>query len=224
MSKSNELKHPNNNQTKSGCQVRAYIFSRVWHLDLASLHILWLRFSVAVLLDGCSRKLLRLTVYRGAPTTDDMIQLMRDASAEYGCPDFLITDHGCQFRSAFRDALRAFGIRHVRGKVRCPSFNGKAERFIRTLRGYLRRSLLPWSTQGIKRRLDNFRGWYNTERPHASILGRAPDEAWEGKAAPTPAPYRAGDDCPPAITVERAGYCDDRHLPIVRIDVQRPAA
>ena len=71
--------------------------NRVWHLDLANLHILWLRFSIAVLLDGCSRRLLRLTAYRRAPTSDDMIALMQDTAHEHGRPGFLITDHGCQF-------------------------------------------------------------------------------------------------------------------------------
>jgi len=32
--------------------------NRVWHIDLPSVQILWLRFSVAAILDGFSRRLL----------------------------------------------------------------------------------------------------------------------------------------------------------------------
>ena len=198
--------------------------NRVWHLDLAELHILWLRFSIAVLLDGCSRRSLRLTIYRGAPTSDDMIALMQDTAHEHGRPGFLITDHGCQFRSTFRDAIKTLGIRHVRGKVRCPSFNGKAERLIRTLRGYLQRSLLPISTSGIQLRLDQFRGWYNAERPHAALAGRTPDDVWHDRHHDPPLPYRARDDCPPTITIQRLAMNGDRHLPLVRIGIAVDAA
>jgi hypothetical protein len=48
------------------------------------------------LLDGCSRKLLTLRVFKAAPGTKDMLALVKTAIAEYGSPRFLVTDRGPQ--------------------------------------------------------------------------------------------------------------------------------
>ena len=71
----------------------------------------------------CARHL-----YRGAPSTTDMIRLVRDAVDTFGAPRFLITDHGCQFRRRFKRCIESIGITHVRGRVRCPTFKGKVMR------------------------------------------------------------------------------------------------
>ncbi|MBI1368967.1 MAG: DDE-type integrase/transposase/recombinase [Planctomycetes bacterium] len=198
--------------------------NRVWHLDLAEYRFLWLHFTIVVLLDGCSRKLLHLTAFAAPPTSDKMIAVIENAVGEYGRPDFLITDHGCQFRRMFRAAMKAANIRHVRGKVRCPSFNGKAERLIRTLRLWLRGVLLPMTVTGVQRRLDHFQGWYNAQRPHAALDGRTPDEMWHDRAMAAPTAYRARDGCSPGMTVRRVSFAGDPRLPVVRIKVERRRA
>ena len=88
--------------------------------------------------------------------------------------------HGRQFHKRFATKLLEQGTTPVKGKVRCPSFNGKAERFFRTLRRWLRRTLLPWSTVGLQRRLDAYDDWFNVHHPHAALAGRTPQEAWDG--------------------------------------------
>src|SRR5690606_18751344 len=99
--------------------------NRVWHMDLATLRVLWLRFTIAAVLDGCTRRLLRLKVYGRTPGTRTMLALVRGAADEFGTPRFLITDHGPQFRRRFKAGLKAAGVRHVRGRVRAPFLNGK---------------------------------------------------------------------------------------------------
>ena len=96
--------------------------NRTWHLDLATIEFLFLRFYVAALLDGYSRKLLGLSFYRDAPTTKDMLSLVRSAIRKFGAPRFLVTDHGSQFRSRFRRAMNRKGVAHVQGRVRCCQF------------------------------------------------------------------------------------------------------
>jgi transposase len=41
--------------------------NHVWHIDLTSLRLLWFRFTTAAILDGFSRRLLSLRVYRKTP-------------------------------------------------------------------------------------------------------------------------------------------------------------
>ena len=43
--------------------------NRTWHLDLTTLAFLWIRFYVAAIVDGFSRKLLAVKVYTDAPAT-----------------------------------------------------------------------------------------------------------------------------------------------------------
>ncbi len=198
--------------------------NQVWQLDMMQLRILWFRFTIAALLDGCSRKLLRLQVFTGTPTTADMLRLVRSAIKSFGQPRCIITDHGGQFMGTFTAKLEHIGITVVQGKVRQPSFNGKVERFFRTLRIWSRIAVLPISLRPLQRRLDRYRIWYNEHRPHASIGGRTPDEAWNGIELAVPISIRAADPDEIVVSVDRQSYRDDRALPIVTIRVDRKEA
>jgi transposase InsO family protein len=87
----------------------------------------------------------------------------------------VMTDNGNGYRSKrFNEACRELGIRHIYTKPYTPRTNGKAERFIRTLKekwAYARcyrtsarrtRALTPWLNH------------YNNHRPHAGIGMRPP--------------------------------------------------
>jgi transposase InsO family protein len=179
----------------------------------------WRRFTVAALLDGCTRKLLQLKIYPGRPTSSDMIGLVSRAIRSCGLPRFLITDHGSQFRRRFRHAMTNRDITQVRGRVRSPTFNGKIERFFKTLRLWQRFTLLPLTVSGIQRRINNFTLWYNTTRPHQAIGGLTPEEAWLGQEPSSPIPIRAGDQLEPAIEIRRKHYRGDPRLPLLSIRV-----
>jgi transposase InsO family protein len=141
------------------------------------------------------------------------------AITEFGAPRFLITDHGSQFRRRFKAAMTKRGIRHVRGRVRAPFLNGKCERLFKTFRGWWRLVLSPITVSGIQTRLDCFRGWYDEYRPHSSIHGLTPAEAWNATALPEPIPIRARDQLEPQIDVRRRCCRGDPRLPIIDISV-----
>ena len=107
--------------------------NRVWQLDLMSLRILWFHLTIAAMLDGCTRRLLQLNVYSGAPSSKHMIDLVCRSVKQLGKPRFLITDHGTQFRKRFGRAIKVMGITAVKGRVRWPMFNGKVERLFKTV-------------------------------------------------------------------------------------------
>lgn len=168
--------------------------NRVWHLDLTTLRVLWLQFTVAALLDGCTRRLLRLKVYGRTPGTRHMLALIHSAIAEFGASRFVITDHGSQFRRRFKAAMAKRGIRHVRGRVPMSFLNGKCERWFKT-----------------------FRVWWRSHRPHNVIRGWTPVEAWNGTELPEPIPIRAGDQLDSAIDICRRRVRGDPRLPIIAI-------
>ncbi len=198
--------------------------NRVWQIDMMQLRILWFRVTIVALLDGFSRKLLRLKVYAAAPTTADMLSVVRSAIKSFGHPRFIITDHGSQFMDTFKTKLRHGGITVVQGKVRQPSFNGKVERLFRTLRIWLRITVVPISSRPLQRRLDDYKSWYNQHRPHASLGGRMPDEAWKCIELQKPIPMRAADPDEIVVQVRRQAYRGDPALPIVTIRVDRKEA
>jgi len=197
--------------------------NRVWHIDLLSIQILWLRFTVAVILDGFSRRLLCLRVYSRTPRAREMASLVRRMVKEFGKPRFVITDHGAQFRQQFRTAMKKAGIIPVQARVRAPYLNGKLERAFRTFRVWWRLVLTGLKERGIQRRLDEFGVWFNEYRPHSALQGRTPREAWEGRVLPEPVPIRARDRLDPQIEVCRRHYPGDPRLPIVEISVRLAA-
>ena len=197
--------------------------NEVWHVDLTTLRLLWWKFTIAAMMDGFSRKLFILKVYSGAAKSRDMIQLMRDAVLQFGQPRFIITDHGCQFRKQFKHAVEAMGITQVKGRIRQPNFNGKVERIFRTLRQWLRFVLLPSNEQAIQRRLDIWKTWYNTMRPHSSLGYLTPQEVWQNIEPPVPIPIRTRGDLQPVINVKRSHCQGDPRLPVVKIDVNLAA-
>ncbi len=197
--------------------------NRVWHIDLLSVQILWLRFSVAVILDGFSRRLLCLRVYNRTPRAREMAALVRRTAKTFGKPRFVITDHGTQFRRQFRCVKKKTGIIAVQGRVRAPYLNGKLERAFRTFRIWWRLVLTGLTQRGIQRRLDQFGAWFNEHRAHSALYGRTPQEAWEGRVLPEPIPLRTRDQLQLQIEVRRRHYRDDPRLPVLEISVRLAA-
>jgi len=150
--------------------------NRVWHLDLLSLKVLWFRFTVAAILDGFSRKLLCLRVYRRTPRARDMAALVRRVAKQFGKPRFVITDHGTQFRRQFRTAMEKADSIVVQARVRAPHLNGKIERTFRTFRGWWRLVLTGLTLRGVQRRIDDFGHWFNELHSHSALGGRTSRE------------------------------------------------
>ena len=194
--------------------------NRTWHLDLTTLDFLFARFYVAAVVDGFSRKLLALRVYRDAPSTRNMLALVKNCVKEFGAPKFLVTDHGTQFRGKFKTALKRMNIALVKGnKDRSKQFNGKAERFFKSFRIWQRLTLFAHKKDWIQRRLDVFRNWYNEERPMWLHGARTPEEVWSAITLPAPTPMLARDPIRPAVNIQRIDYRGDIHLPTFSLTI-----
>ncbi|MCL5770086.1 MAG: DDE-type integrase/transposase/recombinase [Planctomycetes bacterium] len=192
----------------------------VWPMDLTRFRVLWVKSCIAAILDGFSRKLLALKVYRETPCARNTAALVRSAAAKHGQPKFLVTDHGPQFRKRFGQAMRRQHIRHVQGRVRAPFLNGRLERVFKALKLWMCLVLFGWSVRGIQRKLNRFRVWYNGSRPHSALGCLTPDEAFAGRTLPKPVPYRARDGPKGDIEVHRGHFRGDPHLPVPEIIVR----
>jgi len=88
-----------------------------------------------------------------------------------------MSDNGSGYVSAeFKQALHDLEAKHVRTRPYTPRTNGKAERFIQTLLrlwAYVR----PYGSSDERAAaLDPWMRWYNSQRPHGSLDGKAPIE------------------------------------------------
>jgi transposase InsO family protein len=87
----------------------------------------------------------------------------------------VMTDNGSCYRSsAFANACRGLGIRHIRTRPYTPKTNGKAERFIQTA---LREWAYAQAYPNSDRRADELPIWlhrYNWHRPHGSLKSNPP--------------------------------------------------
>ena len=204
--------------------------NRTHHLDLTVLDIFGMRFHVAAILDGFSRKLLSLKVYARTPTAAMIAALVKRVARQLGeAPRFIVTDHGPQFLKRFSvllEPLKDADVIHCR--VHDFRLNGKVERFFRTFKWWARRKLWAWFAsrmavaRAIQRRLDVFAAYYS-ERPHQGLGGLTPNQAWNGVRRLKTRPIRAHEP-QPEFTVTRRRFRGDSHLPVVDVTVVWPEA
>ena len=101
-----------------------------------------------------------------------------DHFQEFGlaAPEAVMSDNALAYRrsSAFRAELERLGARQILTPPYTPRWNGKAERFIQTLKrewAYAH----SWSSSAQRSRaLPSFLRYYNRQRPHSSLGDRPP--------------------------------------------------
>ena len=140
-------------------------------------------------LDDHSRYLLHLSAHprvTGKIVTDTF----QTATKTHGTPASTLTDNGMVYTTrlaqggrqaglnAFETLLKLEGITQKNGRPYKPTTQGKIERFWQTLKKYLAQH--PADTiQQLQHTLDEFRHFYNTQRPHRAIGRKTPAFAYQ---------------------------------------------
>ena len=131
---------------------------------------------VLAIIDHGSRRLLQLRVLNNKSACTIARGVIAAVEC-FGTPRALRTDNESMFRSGvYLWLLRWLGIRPQRSEVRCPWQNGRVERFFGTLKREMP-AVVPahWP---LELQLQAFRRYYNEQRPHQSLRGRTPMQAW----------------------------------------------
>jgi transposase InsO family protein len=145
------------------------------------------------ILDDHSRLLVASDTY---PTTRaaDVVASFHRGFSTWGFPASVLTDNGAVFTASYRGGgrcaieieLARLGIRLHHSAPYHPQTCGKVERFHQTQKKWLRQQEPATSLGTLQDKLDWFRGYYNTQRPHRAIGRQTPQEAFQARPAATP--------------------------------------
>ena len=152
----------------------------VWCADITYIPVRRGFLYLVAIMDWASRHVL---AWRLSNTLDAgfCVEALDDALAPHGPPEIFNTDQGSQFTGfAFTGRLRETGIRiSMDGRGRCMD-NIFIERLWRSLKYeavYLREIADGFEARRV---IGEWIGFYNTERPHSTLGGRTPTEAYRG--------------------------------------------
>jgi putative transposase len=142
---------------------------------------------LAAVIDWCSRRVLawRLSIPLSA---DFCIEALEAALARHGRPDIFNTDQGSQFTSiGFIEVLKAARIAismDGKGAWRDTIFVERLWRTIKYEDVYLRAYA---SVSEARISIGRYLAFYNGRRPHSSLGGQTPDQAYLTPPQPIPA-------------------------------------
>jgi putative transposase len=155
--------------------------NQVWAMDICYIPMRRGFVYLAAVMDWCSRKVLAWRLSNSL-TTDFCIEAVEEAIARYGRPEVFNTDQGSQFTDGeFVALLASHGILQSMDGKGCWRDNVFVERFWRSVKYeevYLHAyDSIAEAKAGIRRYIE----FYNTRRPHSSLLDRStPDNVYFG--------------------------------------------
>jgi transposase InsO family protein len=127
-------------------------------------------------------------------------EVMLAGIAECGIPSMSLTDNGIVYTgrfhahvSSFEINLRALGVRTINSAPFHPQTCGKIERFWQTLKKWLAARDPATTIAELNALLEQFRTFYNHQRPHRALGGATPGEVFGAtdKARPADRPVPA---------------------------------
>lgn len=149
-------------------------------------------------LDDHSRYALSCTAHHPVTVTA-VLTTFRATAAIFGPPAATLTDNGLVFtarfrkgRNAFENELRSLNIEQKNGHPNHPQTQGKVERFQQTMKKALTGKPPATTLTELQQQLDDFRNYYNTQRPHRSLPGITPAAAYAARPKATPSGSKAG--------------------------------
>lgn len=185
-------RRPNTSKPAPGHKIYPYLLrtlpvtrpNQVWAMDITYIPMARSFVYLAAVVDWYSRRVLswRLSI---TLETDFCIEAVNEALARHGKPDIFNTDQGSQFTSidfikVLKNATIAISM-DGKGAWRDNVFVERLWRTIKYEEVYLHAYRdVPEARAGIGQYL----GFYNTKRPHSSLDGQTPDQAYFNALTP----------------------------------------
>lgn len=188
-------RRPRTSKPASGHRIYPYLLrkmavtrpNQVWAMDITYVPLARGFVYLAAVIDWYSRRVLawRLSITLSA---DFCIEALDEALARHGTPEIFNTDQGSQFTSAdFTRVLADAGIAismDGKGAWRDNVFVERLWRTVKYEEVYLRAYA---SVSEARASIGRYLIFYNRTRPHSSLGGRTPDQAYLSRLQPIPA-------------------------------------
>jgi transposase InsO family protein len=123
----------------------------------------------------------------------DVVETFHQGASELGFPASMLTDNGAIFTAETRRGacaieleLLALGVDYKHSRPYHPQTCGKVERFHQTLKRWLAKQRPAATVAGLQAKLDRFRAYYNTVRPHRALGRRTPAQAFVARTKAKP--------------------------------------
>ena len=185
---------PNTSKPAPGHKIYPYLLrklavtrpNQVWAMDITYIPMARGFVYLTAVVDWFSRKVLawRLSV---TLETEPCLEALKEALASYGKPEIMNTDQGSQFTSTdFIKVLKAAEIRismDGKGAWRDNVFVERLWRAIKYEEVYLH---AYDSVSAARLGIAGYLAFYNTRRPHSSLDGQTPDQAYLHPPRPIP--------------------------------------
>jgi transposase InsO family protein len=108
------------------------------------------------------------------PTSDWVIQQLREAFPYNSAPEYLIFDLGSNFNEEVIGIVKSFGIAPKRTNFRSPWQNGVAERFVGNCRRDLLDHVIVLNERHLKRLMSEYVRYYHEDRTHLGLNKQTP--------------------------------------------------
>lgn len=187
---------PKKRPKTSFIRFQAALPNETWQSDITTVALAERRTAeILSFLDDHSRYLLACVAFRRVygPT---VVRTFQDTIAIYGMPQSTLTDNGTVFTTrltnkkgginGFEKFLADNNIVQKNGSPSHPQTQGKIERFHQTLKKWYRARELAKTIPELQKQLDEFRHWYNHDRPHRAVGRRTPHQAYIALPKATP--------------------------------------
>jgi putative transposase len=131
------------------------------------------------------RRILHFNVTRH-PSSDWVLQQLREAFPEAGPYRYVILDHDSKFDANVIAFLKATGLRPKRTSVQAPWQNGIAERWVGSCRREILDHIIAINEPHLRRLIRDYVNYHHQDRIHDSLDKDTPDRRpTESKASPT---------------------------------------
>ena len=148
----------------------------LWSVDLFRCESLLLRSRwVMVIMDVFTRRLVGFGIARGPIDGLSVCRMFNSVIAGQPLPNRLSMDHDPLFRfHRWLANLRVLDVEEIKSVPYTPVSHPFVERLIGTIRREYLDYILFWNTADLKRKLDDFRDYYNAHRVHRALNGTTP--------------------------------------------------
>ena len=120
------------------------------------------------------RRILHVNV-TSHPTSDWIVQQLREAFSEAGPYRYVILDHDSKFNADVITFLKATGLKPKRTSVQAPWQNGIAERWVGSCRREILDHVIALNEQHLRRLIRDYVNYHHEDRTHDSLAKDTPN-------------------------------------------------